>query len=79
MMPITKKLILDKWSAFRSSDWATYNHLKHEVKEEVKKAKQVWANKLLSTTNGLLKLVAKQQKKDRSDLSSIGSDDFLIE
>ena len=37
MTPLTKMLILDKWTAFREHDWPRYNHLKLKVRVEVQK------------------------------------------
>ena len=46
MTPLTKLLINRKWSAFRSKDWNLYHHLKSKAKEEIKKAKLLWTQKL---------------------------------
>lgn len=67
MTPLTKILIEDKWSAFRSRNWSKYNQLKSKVRQEVAKAKQIWADKLMNTTNGLWKLVKQTNKKTHSD------------
>jgi hypothetical protein len=78
MTPITKALIQDKWSAFRARNWPKYKHLKEKVKLEVQHAKQIWAEKLMKTTNGLWKLAAKQYKNKTTDLSSLGSEEDLL-
>lgn len=78
MTPITKLLILDKWSAFRSCNWSLYTHLKMKVKLEVQKAKKIWAQKIMTSTNGLWKLVKTHQKNRRTNLSSLGSEDTLL-
>ena len=75
--PITKLLILDKWSAFRAQNWPKYNHLKMKVKVEVAKAKAIWANKLMRTTNGLWKLVRNQRKKQVCGFQTNSVDDLL--
>ena len=78
MTPLTKMLILGKWLAFREHDWLRYNHLKLKVRIEVEKAKQIWADKLMSSTEGLWKLVKAQQVNYHSDLSSIGPEDNVL-
>ena len=54
--PLTKALIDDKWAAFRLKDWATFNHLKEKVRQEVRKAKEIWAAKLKNSTYGIWQL-----------------------
>ena len=56
MTPVTKLLINEKWSAFRSKHWEKYKFLKVKVTEEIKKAKSLWAQKLMTTPNGLCKI-----------------------
>ena len=51
--PITKMLIMDRWSAYQSGNLAKYNRLKEKLKQEINNAKKIWANKLMNTTNGL--------------------------
>ena len=75
MTPVTKKLINDRWAAFRAKDWNKYNYLKLKVKKEIEHAKKLWANKSMSTTNGLWKLVSKHSKSGRMDpLSKLVAD-----
>lgn len=57
MTPLTKYLIQEKWKAYRSHQWPKYLHLRDKVKEEIKRAKCIWADKLKLTTNGLWKLL----------------------
>ena len=54
--PVTKVLINEKWSAYRSKNWARYNHLKNKVRTEIIKAKDIWARKLKKSTYGLWRL-----------------------
>ena len=54
--PLTKALIDDKWTAFRLKDWAKFNHLKVKVRQEVKKAKEMWAAKQKKSNYGIWKL-----------------------
>ena len=54
--PLTKALIDDKWTAFRLKDWAKFNHLKAKVRQEVKKAKEIWAAKLKKSNYGIWQL-----------------------
>ena len=80
--PITKMLIIDRWNAFRSGQWSLYNHLKAKVKSEIQKAKKLWAERLMSTTNGLWTLVNKHRKKQNGDVSpliaSFGKEEALL-
>ena len=83
MTPITKALIIDRSNAFRTGNWALYAHLKNKVKVEIQKAKKLWANKLMSTSNGLWTLVSKHQKKQNGDISSLipsfGTEETLLQ
>ena len=82
MTPITKMLIMDRWTAFRRRNWPLYNHLKHKAKEEIAKSKTIWAEKLMRTSNGLWKLVSKQRRVQCGGLSSLvdefGSESNLL-
>ena len=46
MTPLTKMLINDKWSAYRTGDWNRFNHLKYKVREEINKAKRLLVAKI---------------------------------
>lgn len=82
MTPVTKKLILDRWAAYRSHNWPLYNHLKEKVKLEIVKSKQIWAAKLMETPKGLWKLVSQKRVGRRGDLSALvtqaGSEEELL-
>ncbi len=67
MTPVTKSLIIDKWSAYRRGDWGKYNHLKKKVREEILKSKQIWAEKCTKNANGLWKLVKQITKKENME------------
>ena len=41
---------------FKQKDWPKYNYLKQKAKDEILKAKKLWAEKMKSTPNGLWKL-----------------------
>ena len=73
MTPLTKLLINKKWSAFRSKDWNLYNHLKLKVKEEVKKAKLLWTQKLKqSSIKGVWNVTNQLSgKKQKNHLQSL--------
>ena len=60
MTPITKMLIDEKWNAFRTKDWQRFKVLKCKVATEIKKAKSIWANKLMSSSPSGLWKVTKQ-------------------
>ena len=79
-------LIIDRWNAFRSGQWSLYNYLKAKVKSEIQKAKELWAERLMSTTNGLWTLVNKhtcRKKEEKSDVSpliaSFGKEEALLD
>ena len=46
--PLVKKLINERWAAFRIRNFSLYNHLKHKVRSEIAKSKLVWTNKFQS-------------------------------
>ncbi len=83
LSPITKMLIMDRWTAFRCGNWPLYRHLKNKVKEEIFKCKRIWAEKLMNTTNGLWKLVSKHRQNRCNGLSSLvndfGAEDTLLD
>lgn len=43
--PVVKSLINARWTAFRSGNFAVYNHLKKKVRQEIRKAKIVWTRR----------------------------------
>ena len=43
--PLLKSLINERWQAYRERNFKLYNHYKVKVKEEIKKAKEVWLKK----------------------------------
>lgn len=55
MTPLTKLLINDKWAAYRSKNWESYKRLKAKVREEITKAKSIWAEKIKKSPHGLWK------------------------
>ena len=79
--PLTKKLITDRWRAFRAGDMESYKRLKDKVKREIQKSKQLWAQKQMQTTKGLWKLVTHHNPKHRGDISTLinGPLDTLID
>ena len=62
--PVLKKLIEDRWIAFRSRNWPVYNHLKEKVKTEIFKAKQSWSNKILSRDKNVWNVVREFQGRN---------------
>ena len=79
--PLTKKLITDRWRAFRAGDMESYKRLKDKVKREIQKSKQLWAQKQMQTTKGLWKLVTHHNPKHRGDIATLinGPLDTLID
>ena len=85
MTPITKMMINNKWDAYRSKNWKRYNLLKVKVREEICKAKAIWAAKIKSSSPyGLWKTVSQLSgKATRNELTTLitefGSPDKLAE
>ena len=70
--PVLKLLIQKRWQAFRTQNWALYNHYRLKVKDEIRKAKCVWADEHKQTSQGLWKIVnERRMKKDESIFSSL--------
>ena len=46
---VTKALINEKLSAYKTKDWAKFNDLKMKVRREVQKAKTMWVSNLKKT------------------------------
>lgn len=68
MTPLTKLLINRKWSAFHSKDWKLYHHLKRKAKEEIRKAKLLWTQKLKhSSPKGFGNITSHLSGKRRKD------------
>ena len=82
MSPMTKMLIMDRWTTFRGGNWSLYNHLKQKVKEETEMQKDLGKN-LMRTSNELWRLVSKQRRVPFGGLSSLldefGSECDLLE
>ena len=70
--PLIKVLINERWEAYRTKNWAAYNHLKKKVKFEIMKAKSSWAKSLQSGKHGVWRLVRHVSSKNRKpELSSL--------
>lgn len=67
MTPVTKLLLEQKWMAFRSKDWQQFSQLKEKLKLEIRKAKQLWANKLKQRSDGLWKLTQQLSGKSTTN------------
>ena len=82
MTPITKMLILDRWEAYNAGNWIRYNHLKEKVKKEILRSKEIWAERMTKTPNGLWRLVKCHKPENKGDLSaladSFGSAELLV-
>ena len=65
--PLTKFLIQERWNAYRCRQWDKYNHLREKVKKEIRRAKEIWANKMMKSTNGLWKLVSNVRNSTSRD------------
>ena len=64
MTPLTKLIINQKWTAYRSGDWARFQHFKLKSRNEIEKAKSLWANKLKSSPNGLWRMTKQLSGKE---------------
>ena len=47
--PLLKSLINERWRAYRAKNFNLFNHYKYKVREEIKKAKEVWLKKSRSS------------------------------
>jgi hypothetical protein len=65
--PLLKLLINKRWAAYRSKDWPRYTHFKAKVKQEIDKAKHIWANRQLKTCKGTWAIVREIQGKNSSN------------
>ncbi|MEL7307842.1 MAG: reverse transcriptase family protein, partial [Pseudomonadota bacterium] len=73
LTPMTKSLIDERWEAYRKRDWRNYKRLKEKVRNEIKRSKRLFCEKMKQTTRGLWKIV-----KSISGRSNVGSWDPLI-
>ena len=55
--PVIKKLINDRWNAYRRKHWSLYNHLKSKVKNEILKAKAAWSNRVIRKDGNIWSVV----------------------
>ena len=76
MTPLTKLLINQKWSAFRSKDWIRFQHLKIKVNKEIRKAKMLWTQKLRQSSPKGFWNITKQidRKKHKNHLQNLLTD-----
>ena len=63
--PVLKKLIEDRWDAYRMQNWPVFNHLKLKVKHEITRAKQAWSEKILRRDKHIWNVVRDFQGKKR--------------
>ena len=82
MTPITKMLILDRWAAYNAGNWLHYNHLKEKVNREIQRSKEIWAERMTKTPNGLWRLVKCHKPVSKGDISAlvddVGSAELLV-
>ena len=64
--PILKRMIEDRWTAYRTRNWPLYNHLKSKVKSEIVKAKKLWSKRLLQRDKNIWNIVRELQGKKQS-------------
>ena len=63
--PVLKKLIEDRWEAYRMRNWPVFNHLKMKVKHEIMRSKQAWSEKVLRRDKHIWNVVRDFQGKKR--------------
>ena len=73
--PLLKKLIDDRWFAYRTRNWPVYNHLKDKVKAEVYKAKKTWSDRLVKNGGNLWNVVRELQGKPKRSVGTTGDED----
>ena len=72
MTPLTKKIINDKWRAYREKKWTRFNCLKEKAKKEILRAKAMWAEKQRGTPHGLWKITKYiSGKENKSELQNL--------
>ena len=64
--PVIKKLINDRWNAYRRKHWPLYNHLKSKVKNEILKAKAAWSNKVIRKEGNIWSVVSELKGKRKN-------------
>jgi hypothetical protein len=55
--PVIKKIITDRWNAYKHGNWPVYNHLKAKIKDMINMSKTRWSQNKTSTVKGLWDLV----------------------
>ena len=61
--PLLKKLINQRFRAYRMSNFSLYNHLKIKVKKEIDKAKVLWSRKMCHGKKGIWGIASELQNK----------------
>ena len=67
--PLLKLLINKRWNAYRCKDWPRYDHYKRKVKNELIKAKRIWANRQLDSSRGMWNIVKELRGKKNVSLN----------
>ena len=76
MTPVLKVLIQQRWCAFRAKNWTMYNHFKLRVKQEIVKAKSLWAEKQRRSAKGIWNVVNELRGKRISDPMARSIEEF---
>ena len=66
--PVLKKLIQDRWTAYRTKNWPLFNHLKTKVKSEILRAKKTWSERILHRDKNVWNIVRDLKGKKRQSL-----------
>ena len=61
--PVLKKMIQDRWTAYRTKNWQVFLHLKRKVRIEIMRAKQSWTDRILRRDRHIWNIVRDLQGK----------------
>lgn len=81
MTPVLKKMIQDRWNAYRRRNWPVYNHLKTKVKTEIIRAKLKWSKSVIERDGNIWNVVRDLQGKRSEPFvpSEAGLSSFLAD
>lgn len=63
--PVLKKMIQDRWDAYRTKNWPVFLHLKTKVRTEIQHAKKSWCDRILEKEKNIWNVVRDLQGKKR--------------
>ena len=74
--PLIKKLIQDRWDAYRSRNWPVFRHLKSKVRSEIHRAKKSWSDRILKKDKHIWNIVRDLQGKNNEKRFYTDADDL---